>query len=313
MDQTNSSNINPVMQNQLEMLRIFKAVAESSNFKEASIRLGISPQSVTRAIKELEERLGEPLFYRSTRNTTITEFGKQMALKSESVLEQVDTLFHLNSHAQAPQSIAGSVKITMPNTFGRKYLLPALTTFAKDHPNIQLDLRLSDLIENVVADQMDIGVRIGFFSNNRNVARRVNEVKFHIVGTPELVAKTGVPRQASDLCAMPYTGLIDQNTGRMWPWSFASEPDCVPDNPAFISDDIEAELAAVLAGIGYSQLPDFMCAPYIKSGQLISVLEDQSPAPWGIYVYRPQRGPVAERVRVVFDYLAHTLSELKFR
>lgn len=300
------------MQNQLEMLRIFKAVAESSNFKEASIRLGISPQSVTRAIKELEERLGEPLFYRSTRNTTITEFGKQMALKSESVLEQVDTFFQLNAQAKTPESISGAVKITMPNTFGRKYLLPALTSFAKDHPNIQLDLRFSDLIDNVVADQMDIGVRIGFFSNNRNVARRVNEIKFHIVGAPSLIAKTGLPKQVNDLCTMPYTGLIDQNTGRMWSWSFADEPDCFPSSPAFITDDIEAELAAVLAGIGYGQLPDFMCEQYIKTGQLVAVLQDQSPAPWGIYVYRPQRGPVAERVRVLFDYLATTLSEIKF-
>ncbi|HEY0843008.1 LysR family transcriptional regulator [Methylotenera sp.] len=300
------------MQNQLEMLRIFQAVAESSNFKEASIRLGISPQSVTRAIKELEERLGEPLFYRSTRNTTITEFGKQMALKSEGVIEQVDALFQLHQHAQTPQAIAGSVKITMPNTFGRQYLLPALTDFTKDYPNIQLDLRFSDLIDNVVADQMDIGVRIGFFSNNRNVARRVNEIKFHIVGAPALLAKTGVPQQVSDLCAMPYTGLIDQNTGRMWSWSFADEPDCFPSTPAFITDDIEAELSAVLAGIGYGQLPDFICEKYLKTGQLVAVLEHQSPAPWGIYVYRPQRGPVAERVRVLFDYLAQTLSEIKF-
>jgi len=300
------------MQNQLEMLRIFQAVAESSNFKVASIRLGISPQSVTRAIKELEERLGEPLFYRSTRNTTITEFGKQMALKSEGVIEQMDALFQPNQYAETPQAIAGSVKITMPNTFGRQYLLPALTAFTKDYPNIQLDLRFSDLIDNVVADQMDIGVRIGFFSNNRNVARRVNEIKFHIVGAPALVAKTGVPQQVNDLCAMPYTGLIDQNTGRMWSWTFADEPDCFPSTPAFITDDIEAELAAVLAGIGYGQLPDFMCEKHLKTGQLVAVLEHQSPAPWGIYVYRPQRGPVAERVRVLFDYLAKTLSEIKF-
>lgn len=106
------------MQNPLDMLRIFKVVAKSSNFKEASIRLGVSPQSVTRAIKELEELLGEPLFYRSTRNTTITEFGKQMALKSEGVIDQVDALFQLNKSADT-QRITGSVKITMPNSLGR--------------------------------------------------------------------------------------------------------------------------------------------------------------------------------------------------
>lgn len=298
------------MQNQFEMLRIFRVVADSSNFKEASVRLGISPQSVTRAIKELEERLGEPLFYRSTRNTTITEFGKQIALKTESLIDGVDALFQSNKNSN-PQGVEGIVKITMPNSLGRQYLLPALTDFLKRHPSIQFDLRFSDLIDNVVADQMDIGVRVGFFSNNRNVARRVNDVKFYIVGSPELIAKTGIPNSVDDLCQMPYTGLIDQNTGRMWPWSFANAPDCFPTSPSFITDDPEAELGAVLAGIGYAQLADFLCEKHIRSGRLISVLEDQAPAPWGIYVYRPQRGPVAERVRVVFDFLVKILTEIK--
>lgn len=299
------------MQDKLEMLRIFKVVAESANFKEAAARLGISPQSVTRAIKELEIILGEPLFYRSTRNTTITEFGKQMAQKCEGVIDQIDALLQPNRITN-PQGIEGLVKITMSSLLGRRYLLPALTVFLKDHPSIQLDLRFSDLIDNVVADQMDIGVRIGFFSNNRNVARRVNEMKFHIVGTPELIAKTGLPNTVEDLFNMPYTSLIDINIGRRWPWIFANASDGFSTAPAFITDDPEAELAAVLAGIGYGQLGDFLCAKYIDNGQLVSVLQDQSPAPWGIYIYRPQRGPVAERVRVVFDYLVNILSNPAF-
>jgi len=298
------------MQNQLEMLKIFKVVAESANFKEASIRLGVSPQSVTRAIKELEELLGEPLFYRSTRNTAITEFGKQIAQKSEGVLDQIDALFQRNNNPN-PLRIEGLVKITMPNSLGQQYLLPALTDFLKEHPGIQFDLRFSNLIDNVVADQMDIGVRVGFFSNNRNVARRVCDMRFHIVGSPELIARTGVPKHVKDLCQMPYTGLIDLNTGRMWPWSFANASDAFSTVPAFVTDDPEAELTAVLAGIGYGQLGDFLCKKYILSGELVSVLPEQSPEPWGVYVYRPQRGPVAERVRIVFDYLVDVLSAVK--
>lgn len=298
------------MQNQLEMLRIFRVVAESANFKDASVRLGVSPQSVTRAIKEFEEQLGEPLFYRSTRNTTITEFGRQMAQKCAGVVDQVDALFEMNK-GPAKQSIEGSVKITMPNAFGRQFLLPALIKLSHEYPSIQLDLRLSDLIDNVVADQMDIGVRVGVFGNSRHVARRVRDVRFSIVGTPALIERYGTPQQVSDLCAMPYTGLIDQNTGRMWPWYFASEPECVPTSPVFSTDDPEAELQAVLAGIGFSQLPDFLCAEHIRSGKLVAVLPEQSPTPWGIYVYRPQRGPVSERVRVVFDRLVNVLAEAK--
>jgi len=175
------------MQNQLEMLRIFKVVSDSANFKEASIRLGISPQSVTRAIKEFEELLGEPLFYRSTRNTTITEFGKQLAQKSVAVLEQVDALFTEHKHSDK-QGTEGLVRVTMPSAYGRHFLLPSLIQLTQQYPNIQLDLRFSNLIDNVVLEQMDIGVRVGVLGNSRHVARRVRDVKFHIVGSPSLIA-----------------------------------------------------------------------------------------------------------------------------
>jgi len=299
------------MSNQLELLRIFNAVAMSSNFKEASVRLGISPQSVTRAIKALEDQLGEPLFYRNTRNTTITEFGKQMAQKCEVVITQVDELFHQHKTKDL-ESIEGQVKITMPNILGQRWILPGLIDFLNNHPNIQFDLRFSNLIDNVVAGQMDIGVRVGFFSNNRNVARRANDMKFYMVGTPELIAKTGMPEQVSTLTQLPYTGLIDQNTGRLWPWTFAQAPDFFPASPVFTTDDPEAELTAVLAGVGYGQIADFLCERYISEGRLVKVLEHETPAPWGIYVYRPQPGPVASRVRVVFDYLVELLSNADF-
>ena len=297
------------MQNKLEMLRIFKVAADSLNFKEAAVRLGVSPQSVTRAIKELEEILGEPLFYRSTRNTTITDFGKQIALKNEVIIDQIDTL--LRPHKSTDTLLAeGLVRITMSSILGRRYLLPALTDFLKDYPGIQFDLRFSDLIDNVVADQMDIGVRIGFFEKKRKIARRVNEVKFHIVATPELIAKTGIPLTVDDLSKMPYTGLVDHNTGRMWPWTFANTSDYLRASPTFLTDDPEAELTAVLAGIGYGQVGDFLCGEHIQSGKLVAVLQEQAPKPWGIYIYRPQRGPVAERVRLVFDHLVKTLSNV---
>lgn len=299
------------MQNKLEIMRIFKVAADSLNFKEAAMRLGISPQSVTRAIKELEEILGEPLFYRSTRNTSITDFGKQIALKNTDIIEQIDTFLRPQKSIDS-QHAEGLVRITMSSILGRRYLLPALTEFLKDHPGIQFDLRFSDLIDNVVAEQMDIGVRIGFFDNNRKIARRVNEVKFHIVGTPGLIEKTGTPLKVDDLSKMPYTGLVDHNTGRMWPWTFANTSDYLHATPAFLTDDPEGELAAVLAGIGYGQLGDFMCEEFIQSGKLVTVLQDQAPTPWGIYVYRPQRGPVAERVRLIFDYLVNILSDAEF-
>lgn len=299
------------MLNHVENLRIFSVVAQADSFRQAAIKLSISPQKVTRAIQALELQFGEPLFYRNTRSSTITPFGQQLCDKSQVLIQQIEELFAKQPHGSLQEDLA-PIKITMPNAFGHRFLLPALTTFFKHNPSIRLDIRLSDVIDNVIVDQMDIGVRIGMFANNRHVARRVGEIKFHFVATPELLAKFPAPQSIEDVYAMPYTGLIDQNTGRMWPWMIQQHSDSAFTHPVFSTDDSEAELSAVLAGIGVSQLPDFFCAPYLKSGQLVSILPHLAPPPWGIYVYRPQRGPVSERVRLVYDYLADTIASLRF-
>lgn len=296
---------------QLENLRILNVAAQSESFRQAATKLGLSPQKVTRAIQTLELQFGEPLFYRNTRSSTITPFGKQLCDKSQALISQVEDLFAKQPHGM-PQEDLAPIKITMPNAFGHRFLLPALTAFLKNHPSIRLDIRLSDIIDNVIVDQMDIGVRIGMFANNRHVARRVGEIRFHIVATPDLLANYPTPHTIEALYSMPYTGLIDQNTGRMWPWMIEQHSDNAFDHPVFSTDDAEAELSAVLAGIGVSQLPDFFCAPHLKSGQLVSILPHLAPPPWGIYVYRPQRGPVSERVRLVYDYLADTIASLRF-
>ena len=101
------------MLNRLEMLRIFCTAAEARNFKEAATRLGVSPQAVTRAVKELEGHVGELLFHRNTRHTRITEFGEQLALRARIGLRTVDGLF-LKSGQEQDSGLSGLVRITAP-------------------------------------------------------------------------------------------------------------------------------------------------------------------------------------------------------
>lgn len=296
------------MLNQLELLRVFQVAAECASFREAALRLGASPQTVTRAVKELEDHFGELLFHRSTRQVRITAFGEELLARSRPVLADMAALF--STPAQAPETqLSGRVRITGPRILGRGCLVPALARLAAAHPAITLDLRLSDVFADVVDERIDVGVRIGFLRDSRLVARKAGEVAFSLVATPALVARLGAPQRVEDLASLPVTALLDPNTGRIWTWYFAEGRQFTPEARTFVTDDPDAELGAILAGLAFGQVPDYLAAPLVREGRLVELMRDQAPTPWDIYVYRPQRGPVPARVRLVFDQIVSAVAE----
>lgn len=299
------------MSNHLECMRIFCAAAEAGSFKEAAARLGVSPQAVTRAVKSLENKVGEPLFYRNTRQMRITDFGEQLALRARETLSRVDDLF-VRSEQQPAANIAGSVRITAPTVIGRRFLLPVLSRIANEFPGIMLDLRLSDTLSNVVEQQIDIGIRVGFLRDSSFVARAVSKISFLAVGAPELVARLGKPATIRALIDMPTIAMVDKNTGKPWPWYFADDHQFVPRSNAFITDDAESELGLVLAGVGFGQIADCLALPHIRAGRLVPVLEAETPPPWDLFVYRPQRGPVPPRIRLVYDRIVEACARPDF-
>lgn len=299
------------MSNRLEIMRIFCAAAESGSFKEAAARLGISPQAVTRAVKSLENHVGEPLFYRNTRQMRITEFGEQLVLKARESINGIDALFR-RSDRRAEADIAGVVRITAPTVIGRRFLLPALSRITAEFPQIMLDLRLSDTLVNVVEQQIDIGIRVGFMRDSSFVARAAAKMSFLAVGAPALIERVGRPASVKALLDQPTVAMVDKNTGKPWPWYFSDDLQFVPRRHVFVTDDAEAELGMVLEGRGFGQIADCMALPHIQAGHLVPILEDRTPPPWDLFVYRPQRGPVPARVRVVYDHLVEACSAPDF-
>ena len=296
------------MLTQTDLLRIFCTAAESTSFREAAARLAISPQGVTRAIQQLEQHFGELLFHRSTRQIRATEFGAQLAVRARESLLQLDVLFERPGDAAEP-ALPTRVRITAPRSLARLHLLPALARLALDHPSVIVDLRLDDDMANVVDEQIDIGVRLGFMRDNRFIARAVAKMAFAIVGAPALVARTGTPHSLESLATMPTTGFVDGHTGRIWPWHLADGRQFIAPAPVFITDDPEAERDAALAGVGYAQVAHYLVAAHLSSGCLVTVLDELAPPEWDVFVYRPQRGPVPPRIRRVFDTIVDAFAD----
>ncbi len=295
------------MLNRLDILKIFSAAAAAPTFREAAARLGVSPQVVTRAVRELEEMLGETLFHRTTRSIRITGFGQSFAREVQGALAVVDGLFG-PATGQRDEPV-GVVRITAPSGMGRHYVQPVLTGLMQRYPGLVPDLRLSDVPSPVVDEQIDIGVRVGAIGDNRFVARMVGPLPMWVVAAPSLIRRLGEPKNRKALEAMPVTCLIDRASGRPWPWMFRGEQQFVPSSPAYLTDDTEVEIEAVCAGVGVGQCSEYLVRPYVRKGRLVRVLPSLEPEPWKLHVYRPRRGPMPRRIRVVYDELVAKLAE----
>ncbi|ARF90611.1 MULTISPECIES: LysR family transcriptional regulator [Burkholderia] len=299
------------MLNRLDILKIFAAAATAPTFREAAARLGVSPQVVTRAVRELEEMLGETLFHRTTRSIRITAFGQSFAREVQGALAVVDGLFG-PATGQRDEPV-GVVRITAPSGMGRHYVQPILTGLMQRYPGLVPDLRLSDVPSPVVDEQIDIGVRVGAIGDNRFVARMVGPLPMWVVAAPALIRRLGEPKNRKALEAMPVTCLIDRASGRPWPWMFRGEQQFVPPSPAYLTDDTEVEIEAVCAGVGVGQCAEYLVRPYVRKGRLVRVLPSLEPEPWKLHVYRPRRGPMPRRIRVVYDELVAKLADATWR
>jgi DNA-binding transcriptional LysR family regulator len=293
--------------NDLELLRVFCVAAEAANFREAAATLGVSPQVVTRSVRALEERLGEALFHRNTRQVRITTFGEQLAGQGRELVASMEAMLRPKS-ARREAQVSGVVRVAAPEALGRSLVMQALAPVLTQHPTLTLDLRLSEALTNAVDQRIDVGVRIGTLRDSRFVARSVAKIAFHVVATPALLKRTGTPTTPADVQTRPMIALVDRNSGRPWPWQFLDSKSFTP-TPAFITDDLEAEREAALMGLGFAQLPNYLACRHLASGQLVEVLASHAPTPWPVSVYRVSQSPVPPRVKLVFDQLVQALSE----
>lgn len=291
-------------QNKLELLRIFCSAAELGHFKSCASKLAISPQAVTRAIQQLERLTGEVLFHRNTRQVRLTQFGEQLFADGRVQLAQLEALF---SPSQASSDLAGLVRIAAPAAF-RMILMPFLFEFARLYPQIQLDVRLSDQHSDVVDEQIDLGIRAGLLRDQSFVAVAVSQVELWLVASPNYLEAHGTPTAISDFSSHHLTSVLDGSTGRPWTWFFRGGETYSPRQVRLLVNDAEQETSAIVSGLGIGQVADFFARPLVKNGQLQRILPHLEPEPWPLSLYRPQRGPVPLRVRLLFDYLKTQLT-----
>lgn len=286
----------------LEAWAIFATVVEQRSFTAAADALNLSKATVSKAITRLETQLGTQLFHRTSRTLTLTAAGHALAPRASGMLAEARNAEEAaHDEASAP---SGLVTVAAPMTFGLQRVSPAIAEFLKLYPNITIDLRLSDAKIDLVAEGIDVALRIAALPDSSLRARRVGSVKAYIAAAPAYLDRKGRPHHPAELGEHDCLGYSLLPTPNLWRFigPGGAEAAVRPRGP-LIANSGEALLPSLRAGLGIAILPDFIIGEDIEKGVLEPILTDWSPPPVALHLVTPPGALRPARVEALITYL----------
>ena len=280
----------------LNRLAYFKAVADTGSFTKAAELLGISKGVISQQVTKLEGELKTSLFHRTTRRVEVTDTGKLLHARCTLIQREAEDAYR--ELAQANEQPTGLLRISAPNDYGTSVVASAAVRFRQRYPDCEVDLILSDSRLDLIANQIDLSIRVGWLTDSSFKARRIGSFKQLLVAAPEIIAKTK-PDKPADIEGLPFIANKALSEPLVWQFSLNERDSQTMRMKAALNiNTTPAVLQATLAGGGLSVLPDFLVNKKIMDGSLMHVLPTWSLALGGIYaVYPPShfRSPKVSR------------------
>jgi DNA-binding transcriptional LysR family regulator len=284
----------------------FTRTAELGSFAAAARELGISPVAVSQNISRLELGLGVRLLARSTRALRITPEGQAFLEQCKGPLAQLDMA--CKDVASDVQHAGGKLRATVASPVAFMYLVPLLPKFFARHPDIQLELELSEDSVALIPKRFDVGIRVGALNDANFVARPLGPLRMLMCASPAYLALHAKPRNLDDLANHALLQL--QITGREQAAPFFAQTreggarslQMLQLPGKFICNDFRSLLQACQDGLGIAQLPQPLALAALRQGQLKTVLPDNAPEGWQLFIHYPTRKQLPARVRVFVDF-----------
>ena len=204
----------------LTRMRAFIDVVEAEGFSAAARKIGRSKALLSKYVRELEDELGALLLNRTTRQFSLTEAGHTYYRRASEIVREVDSL--ADAVRESSGDVRGRIKLSAPRTFADAPIGQSLVDFAKQYPEIVLDIHLDDRFVDLVEEGFDLAVRISRLENSSLIARRLAPFSVRLCASPELIAKHGAPARPQDLANMPC--IVDTNGRSLANWRFALVP-----------------------------------------------------------------------------------------
>lgn len=277
----------------------FVVAAKHLSFSAAGRELGVSTAAVSKAIRRLEDDLGTTLFRRTTRKVALTPEGEMFLAKCEVALTAIsDGRARL---ARTQTEVVGTVVVSATYVLGR-YLAQRLPDLLAAHPGLEVDLRLSDALADLVAEGVDVALRVGPLEDSALMSRKLVRTRWVTVAAPALLAKRGAPADVEALEGFPCLSFRSPR-GKRVPWAFEGS-DPVSVGGPLVVDRGDLLVDAALAGIGVAQVFDFMAREHLAAGRLEEILAERSTEGPTIYAVFLPGDESAPKVRALVDALA---------
>lgn len=289
-------------------LLLFARVVDEGSFSRAAERLGMPKSTLSRRLTALEAQLGERLLLRTTRKLTVTDFGHAVLAHAHQVTAEVEATLALTQHRQAEPS--GRLRLSMPGDIANEVLVPLLAEFIAKYPAISLEADLSPRRVDLIGENFDIAIRMGDLPDDASLAaRRVAVFSVGMYAAPGYLRRRGVPAEPEALLEHDTLHLLARN-GEPQPWRLSRDDihwtGTPPGRASANSPALLTRLA--LAGAGITMLADHFAAQYVKSGELLQVLEDWRLPPVTAWAVFPGRRLMPARTRVFLDALQAAFS-----
>jgi DNA-binding transcriptional LysR family regulator len=288
----------------LNALVAFERVARLMNFAQAARQLGVSPTAISKTVRTLEGQLGVRLFNRTTRSVSLTEHGSQLLNSLSPALDLISTsVQQVTEEASGPN---GLLRINTSYVAFVALIEPHQAAFTAQYPRIQLDFTFDDRLVDIVDNGFDAGIRSGRSLHNDMIALPMGGVQRHvIVASPKYLAQVGCPQKPQDLLRHNCIRQRFNSLSRNYEWRFTlpEGPVAIEVNGNLLYSEMRSAMEAARRGLGFAYVFSRFAEEYIKSGELVPLLEDQCSTMDGFYIYYPSRRHQPGKLKAFIEFM----------
>jgi DNA-binding transcriptional LysR family regulator len=292
----------------LTAIEVFVKVVESHSFAAAARQLGLSPAMASKHIQALEERLGARLLNRTTRRLSLTEVGRGYYERSRQVLTDLEEADRAAGNLQ--RTPRGRLKVNAPFSFGIRHVGPAVAAYLGTYPEVTIDLDLNDRYVDILAEGVDLALRIGRLPDSSLIARRLAPIRLVAFAAPDYLARHGTPRTPADLAAHNCLLYTYAATADEWRFIGPEGKDAVVRVTGRLSaNNGDVLLAAAMGGLGIGLGPTFIAGEHVQAGRLATLLPGYAPPEVALYAVYPPGRHLSAKLRSFVEFLAARYGE----
>lgn len=300
------------MSDRWQEMTVFVRVAESGSLSRAARELKLSQPSVSRIVGTLEARLGTTLLLRTTRSISLTEAGALYLARARDLLAEME---EAEQATRGVDSLHGVIRIAMPVLYGTRAVIPALATFLPRHPDLRIEMIMSDGRQNLITEGVDVAIRLGVgpLGDSTFGARKLGVVERLVVAAPAYLSTYGAPATPAELA--PHDCIVQHGLFGRESWRFTHNQTvtCVNVHAKLWINSAPGVLAAAVAGLGIALATSVMAGEELRTGQLTRLLQTYQLDPAEVYAVFPAGPKPSAKVRAIVDHLEASLNTFAAR